>query len=227
MNAMNIKKALMPIAILLCLIILVAGCTDEVTDFGFNGAVTGRILDQNGNIVAGDVTANNLLVYLLGEQDTEPLTVRVLGDGTYTNTHLYPQKYTLSVRGAVMPVEDATVDLTGDMVVKDFTVIPLLTLAAPNINASGGAVTVGYNIAENAGNVAETRVVYVSTVPYPGPSTGSGAYWTTLNESVDQNQGDVTITGLESGKKYHVRIAARAEGSTYWNFSEQASFNAQ
>src|SRR5690554_1939072 len=96
------------------IMVITSGCDDTVTDFGFDGRISGMITDPSGNRVSGDVTTSTLIVYALGQYDKEPMEIRVKGDGTYANTHLYPQVYTLWVEGPVISAEEVQVDLTGD-----------------------------------------------------------------------------------------------------------------
>lgn len=224
MKTYNILKLMI---IFLIAIFLNSGCDDTETDFGFSGQISGKILDPSGNIVPGDVTRNNLMVYLHGELDTQPMIIRVKGDGTYANTHLYPQSYTLSVVGAIMPIDDITVDLKGTPVVRDISVTPFLTIPLPGIvgSVTSNSVTVSYSITENEGKTCKSRIIFVSTVPFPSQSTGSGAWWQTVSKTVTQNEGQITITGLNSGKTYYVRIGALAVGTTMWNFSDQITFD--
>src|SRR5690554_5885304 len=88
----------------LCLMILVwaTGCQNEaIVEFGFDGSFSGTVVDQNGNIVAGNITNNNLVVRALGERDQVSTDMRVDGDGTFGNTKLYPKKYKIWISGPV------------------------------------------------------------------------------------------------------------------------------
>ena len=223
---MNKYKKVQFFAIFIASFFLLFGCDEAITDYGFTGQISGRILDQAGNIVSGDITTNHMTVYVLGELDTEPIPIRVKGDGTYTNIHLYPQKYKVWLDGPVANASEYNVDLTGNPVVQDFTVTPFLTIPPPSLVGSPTAsdVTVSYSITENAGYTAKVRSIYVSTVSYPGQSTGSGAYWQTVKKTVTANQGTEKITGLKANTTYFVRVEAQANGTTQFNLSDQISF---
>jgi len=223
---MNKYKKVKFFAIFIASFFLLFGCDEAITDYGFTGQISGRILDQAGNIVSGDITTTDMTVYVLGELDTEPIPIRVKGDGTYTNIHLYPQKYKVWLVGPVANASEYNVDLTGSPVVQDFTVTPYLTIPPPSVVGSPTAneVTVNYSITENAGYTAVVRNIYVSTVSYPGQSTGSGAYWQTIKKAVNANQGTETITGLKANTTYYIRVEARADGTNMFNLSDQISF---
>ncbi len=211
-------------AVVIGLVFLVLGCEDlEPT---FTGQISGKILDQNGNIVSGDVTSDDLLVLALGENDFQEMRIRVLGDGTYTNTYLYAQTYDVWVTGAISAPAKVTFDLRKGPVKHDIIVTPFLTIPPPTLVGSPSAdkVTISYSITGNEGHIAEERAIYVSTVSYPSRNTGSGAEWTTIRKTVAEDSGDLTIEGLKSGTNYFVRVTARAIGTSRWNLSDQIKF---
>jgi len=222
----NIGTVLKNSALLLLIIIMVSGfgCDDgRITDWGYDGQINGQILDQDGNIVSGDITTASFTVFALGERDQIPMQMRVKGDGSYANTHLFPQSYTVWVEGPVDAPDPVTVDLTGNPVQHNITVTPFLTVHPPETvgSPSSSEVAISYQIIENEGYIVNDRLVYASTVSYPSQSTGSGGHFHTIQQPLDENQGNETITGLESNTRYHIRIAARAEGTSEWNLSDQ------
>lgn len=217
---------------LLLTVTVTAACGDRITDFGFDGKLSGTVTDPSGNIISGDVATRNVIVFAHGERDDVPMEIRVKGDGTYANDHLYPQRYRVWVEGPVVSSATAdnpvSVDLTGAPVKEDFTVTPFLSVATPQVAATAPtAISVSYQIQENEGKVAEERRVYVSTVSWPGSATGSGVSWKTVTRSLESNAGSVTVDGLTAGKKYYVRTAARAAGAGQWNISDQVIVNTQ
>jgi hypothetical protein len=205
------------------------GCNEPVYDFGFDGELSGRVIDNSGNPVSGDVKLATYSVHALGENDLVSMVMRIKGDGSYSNTKLYPQSYKVSLRGPFVGsiTDTVVVDLTGGRNVEhNFTVTPFLTIPAPVISGSPAStsVTVNYTITGNAGNAPNLREIYVSTVSWPTRTTGSGMGYRTVNTTVATDQGTATITGLEPGRIYFVRIGARAAGQTLFNHSEQVSF---
>lgn len=210
------------------LIIVAAGCDESITDFGFTGGISGTITDQAGAIVSGDVATAHFRVFALGELDDEPMEIRVNGDGTYANEHLYPQRYQLWIDGPVLSsaTQDTpeTVDATGAAVTQDFSVTPFLTIPAPTADEpTSGQVSISYSIAETDGHVVAERSAFVSTASWPGLETGSvGNVTHTIIADLPATSGTVTVTGLEEGRdRYYVRIGARAEATDQWNMSEQ------
>jgi len=204
--------------------LLLVACNEEITDFGFEGSLSGKVIDQSGNIVAGDITSGGFVVKALGEHDEVAMTLRVKGDGTFSNMKLFPQKYQVWVEGPVVSDGEVTVDLTGNKAVtKDFVVTPFLAIDTPVLSgsATSSEMTVTYRITGNAGYTVATKELYCSMVPYPNASTGSGPYYTTIKLGLSAQSGTVTIAGLTAGTKYFIRVGAKANGASAFNYSDQ------
>lgn len=203
----------------------ISSCDKNVTDFGFDGAISGSIKDQSGNIVAGDVTSNTILVKALTEGDIVTIDIRVKGDGTYENNKLYPGPTKFWITGPVTMENDTfLVDLSANNVVHhDFVVVPFLTVNLPVVEGkpTASTVTVNYKIIPNEGHVSDLRQIYCSTVPYPNANIGSGPQYETKTVNVSTDEGEVTITGLQPNTKYFIRVGARAKGTSALNYSEQ------
>jgi len=215
-------------AICIMLLFFVSGCDKTVTDFGFDGAISGRIVDQAGNIVAGDITSTALSVKALGQGDIVTIDMRVKGDGTYQNTKLSPKMHKIFITGPVTPVDDTLrIDFsTTQTVTHDFVVVPFITIKKPAITGNPAAteVTISYEMTPNNGKTVTKREVYCSTNPYPNTSTGSGPYFHSVKASLSTDSGSKTITGLTSGTTYFLRIGAQASGTSSLNFSDQITF---
>jgi hypothetical protein len=204
-------------------------CNEPITDFGFDGKITGIVTDNNGNPVSGDRKLATYSVHALGEFDKVPMVMRILGEGDYANTMLYPQSYKVTLRGPFIgsPTDTIVVDLTGgNIVAHNFTVTPLLTIPPPSIsgNPTANEVNISYSITGNSGNIPNLREVYVSTVSWPTRTTGSGMGYQSVNLAVTADTGTATITGLQPDTRYFVRVGARAAGQSLFNHSEQIVF---
>ena len=217
-------------SLIFCWIIflLITSCQKMITDFGFDAAISGRVIDETVNIVAGDITSGILLVQAMGDGDNETIDMRVKGDGTYQNTKLFPKKYRIWITGLVTPVNDTLrVDFTTDkVIVNDFVVIPLITVNKPAVVGSPTAtsVNVSYDMTANSGNVIKKCELYCSTVPYPNASTGSGPFYNTVNVTLSIGSGTITVTGLTANTNYFLRIGAKSVGVPGMNYSEQITF---
>jgi len=216
----------------LCLLIWATGCQDEaIVDFGFDGAFSGTVVDQNNSIVAGNITNNNLVVRALGEGDQVSTDMRVDGDGTFGNSKLYPKKYKIWIAGPVKMVTDTLIiDFAKEKaVMQDLVVIPFLSLGQPEVvgNATASSVEISYSISGNEGSVPEKRELYISTNPYPDASTGSGPFFHSKVVALPTDAGTVLVEGLAAKTKYFIRTGAQATGANGINFSEQTIITTQ
>ena len=209
-------------------LLLITGCEKTITDFGFDGAISGKVVDQAGNIVPGDITSTALSVKALGEDDIVTIDMRVKGDGTYQNTKLYPKKYRIWITGPVTPVGDTLrVDFTSTKTVtNDFVVVPFITVNKPALvgNPTATEANVSYEMTAASGKTVSKRELYCSTVPYPNANTGAGPYYNTVKVTLSTNSGSKAVTGLTSKTTYYLRIGAQASGATGMNFSDQITF---
>jgi hypothetical protein len=221
---MKIIRKIQHIVVGLSILLFWTGCNEDVTDFGFDGAISGVVKDAAGNIVAGDITSNTIVVKALTEGDIVTTDIRVNGDGTYQNTKLYPKPTKIWITGPVTVTGDTLrVDFSENKIVEhDFVVTPFITVKPPVSSAStANSITVNYEMVPNNGKVPNLREVYCSTNPYPNASTGSGPQFVTFKVSLADNSGSATISGLTSKTKYFIRAGARAAGSSVLNYSEQ------
>lgn len=211
------------------IILLTMACSKPITDFGFDGGISGTVRDAAGNLVGGDITNANFVVRVLAETDKSTIDLRIKGDGTFAHTKLYPVNSKVYISGPIVQAATDTVmlDLSGGkQVVHDFVVTPVFSIAKPVINGSPTATTASfdYNITANSTNTTSAREIYCSTVSFPNTSTGSGAAYSTVKASLPGNSGTVNLTNLKANTRYFVRVAARSS-STQYNFSEQITFN--
>jgi hypothetical protein len=219
----------------LSLFILLTSCNEDVSEFGFDGAISGVIKDQSGNIVAGDIASTNLRVMARGEGDNATMDMRVKGDGTYGNTKLYPKKFEITVSGPVTLVgAPLQVDFSKTKTVKhDFVVVPFVTANLPAVVGAPltDAITISYETIANEGRMIDRVRAFCSTNPYPNGSTGDGPYFhtktasRTLSPTVGTATGNFTFTGLKPNTKYYIRVEARAGGQALLNFSNQIIVN--
>ncbi len=223
------RKLIKDIGFLVLVIAVLTGCDKNITEFGFDGNLSGTVKDPSGNMVPGDITSDNLVVHALAEGDQTAIDIRVRGDGTFQNSKLYPVKTKVWLTGPVFPQ-------TPDTIIVDFSktstqtldleVTPFITIAKPEIlNKTSTSVEISYNMSGNNGKTPDVREVYCSTIPYPTSSTGSGPFYHTEKLELNDDAGVIVINGLTSGTEYHLRIGARADEETM-NYSEQVIFTA-
>jgi hypothetical protein len=214
-----------PIRLLLGCLLVLTGCYRDITEFGFDGSISGTVKDAAGNTVNGTTTSNALTVQALAEGDRVAIILRVKGDGTFQNTKLTPKKHRIWVTGPVTMTGDTLrVDFATEKVVqKDFVVTPFFSVATPTVSGSptSGSLAVTYAITANSSRTAGTRQVYCSTNPYPDASIGTGPFFDTKTVALTANTGTATIAGLAPKTKYYIRVGAQATGVAGFNYSNQ------
>jgi hypothetical protein len=221
---MNLIHKLKTLAVCGLLLLTLTNCERGVTDFGFDGSISGTVKDQAGNIVPGTTTSNAMTVQVMGETDKVVTIIRIKGDGTYQNTKLFPSKYRIWISGPATLVGDTVrADLSAERVLmKDLVVVPFISIKPPTAGASTAtSLDVNFDMTANSGKTVATREVFCSTNPYPDASTGSGPYYDTKRVALTTNSGKTTVTGLVSKTKYYIRIGAQATGASSMNYSDQ------
>jgi muramoyltetrapeptide carboxypeptidase LdcA involved in peptidoglycan recycling len=206
-------------------------CQEPITEFGFDAVLKGTVSNQSGDLISGDITSGATDIRALGEEDDAPMIMRLKGDGTYQNTKLYPQTYSVWLTGPFIESPTTEVDInlrTTKEVTHNFVVTPFVDCMTPVLSGSpASTISVNYSISGNGGYIAGSVRVLCSTVNYPSVSTGSGPGYTTLTSEVTNEaqsadmSGTVEFTDLESSQRYFIRIAARANGASAYNYSDQ------
>src|SRR5665647_2428806 len=157
------------------LIMLLSGCQKKiVSDFGFDGDFSGKVVDQSGKVVPWDITSANMTVKALGKGDIVTIDMRVKGDGTFQNTKLFPKSYRIWISEPLTMTEDTVrVDLSSDkVIVKNFVVTPFITVDQPAVVGSPTATTidVSYIMTANSGKVVSKRELYLSLIHISEPT---------------------------------------------------------
>jgi hypothetical protein len=209
------------------MLFLAISCDKPITDFGFDGGLSGTVKDAAGNVVPGDITNSNFVIRVLAETDVSTIDLRIRGDGTFSHTKLYPVLSKVYISGPIVAAESDTVfiDLSGGkQAVHDFVVTPVFTIDKPVIvdTPSDTTVNVSFNITANSAKTPSSREIYCSTVQYPNTSTGSGASYSTIKKTLPSDNGTYLITGLNWNTRYFIRIGVKSS-TTQYNFSEQVT----
>lgn len=204
---------------------IIFGCNKDVTDFGFDGQISGTVKDEAGKIVSGDAATNVIVVNVLGERDRSTIQIRVKEDGTYQNTKLFPQKYKIWISGNVTPIgfDTLRVDCKTQTVQQvDLTVKPFTWSTVEVTNVTSTSLTVNYSIFSDGIHGIKSREAYCSDVPSPTTSLGTGTLYDSKKKTLSNAAGSITYDGLTPGKKYFIRIGSLSStGGSSWNYSEQ------
>jgi hypothetical protein len=201
---------------------------EMVADPGFNGTISGTLVNKSNVPVYADILTNNLIINAKGEGDISPTIIRVDGKGKYSYSKLYPKVYKIYVNGPVFlsSPDTARIDFSsGNSVVQDFVVEPFVTV---NLQLAGTpidtTVTVNFSATGNQGKIPAVREIYCCTSPYPNRNIGTSAYYSTVTKVVTTDSGVLKITGLKWGVKYYLRMGANGKTGTandLMNYSDQ------
>jgi hypothetical protein len=206
------------------LLLLSATACQKQPDFGNDRAVSGKMTDKAGDIIAGDITTTDLIVRALGDGDVVTTDLRVAGDGTYANNKLFAKKYKIWVSGPVVGGDTFSVDLKAQKTVTyDFLVTPFVLLSTPTVSGgpSDTAVTIQYAMTVLAGHTVTKRELYCSTNPFPNAIIGSGYGYTTTKVTLTGDAGTATVTGLVTKTQYYIRVGAQTSDGKGFNYSPQ------
>lgn len=199
--------------------------------------LTGRVIDQVTGEALDSEQPNGFRIKLSEiswSDNPQPEYFWGKADGTFNNTKIFAGTYEISpVEGAFFDVEPQRVEIKGEVNV-EFKVIPYLTVTASAIKrVDAGTLDVTYTISRSkvGAKIIDARV-FVSK----NPNVGSNIIDNDLSPMRNFKEvADVevlnmtfkeTIKGLESGKKYYVRVGARTDNaSKRYNFSKVTEVN--
>lgn len=145
-------------------------------------------------------------------------------DGTYNQGRIFSSTYkVVPVEGAFFPADTQRVTVNGVAEI-DFTVTPFLAVEA-TITPGSGSVTATYKLLRTkVGEKISDAKIIASSVPTVSNAVYDPGKAVTRNlTAIDDltilaSQYTDVLGGLESGKTYYVRVAARTGGARY-NYS--------
>lgn len=197
--------------------VILAACeTDNYS--GPNAELTGRFLDvDTDELIAQDIIRGTTIDMLEhGYNATTPqYHLKVKADGTYANTQLFANTYTVQpVRGNFVTVEPQDIELSGQAVL-DFRVLPYIRVREASIVKNGSKITATFKLQQNVTNNIRKVGLYAHYDASVGEPFRLVASENNLNSVVDPNQVYTLEIDLPSnsatllaGKEYFFRIGA-------------------
>lgn len=184
---------------------------------GPNAALSGSFIDaETGELVQQDVIrGTNIQLTEHGYDPVSPQLLVVKNDGTYANTLLFANTYTVQpVRGNFIAVTPQEVAIKGDTKL-DFTVTPYIRIEEVNIVRNDTKVVATFKVRQNVTNNVRKIGLYVHADPNVGETMRLAAAENTLNAVIDPAQLytleiDLAANSstLVSGKPYFFRVGA-------------------
>lgn len=210
----------------LLFVFFLSACSKIDNYSGPNAAIKGSVIDNLTNKPIQTEAPNGFFIRIEeNHSNAAPRNFSGKADGTFQNTAVFAGSYkVLPINGAFFAPDTAIVNVSGVTTV-DFTVTPFLKVDATATTVSGGVV-LKYKISRSAasGKIMERKAVAFqsdkvsSTVFNAQVTTNLSA---TPDEDILDTEFTDTITGLESGKTYYVRVAAKTNNSNNkYNYSE-------
>lgn len=231
---------------LLLIVTLFSSCFELDNYDAPDAGIDGKLIDkETGEIVYTEQPDGcRIRLYDLSYENPTPLDFWAKADGTFRNVALFSGDYEVApVEGAIFPMENETVRLKG-VTNHDFKVTPFLKVnyieTIPGENEAG-TVTVKFNLKRSVTpegmeigkkTISEAWVL-CNTIPVV--SYYNGGYIDKLSvkkvlsrtsdENIENKEQEITLTELESGKKYYLRVAALSSCSynttlKRYNYSE-------
>lgn len=207
-------------------LLLFSACSKIDNYSGPNATIKGSVIDNMTNKPIQTEAPNGFYIRLEeNHSNSTPLNFSGMANGTFQNAAVFAGSYkVVPITGAFFTPDTAIVNVSGVTNV-DFTVTPYLEVAATATAVAGGVV-VKYNISRS---VVSDKIIESKSVASLTPKVSS----TVFNQQVTNNLSGIadedvlsteftdTITGLQSGKTYYVRAAAKTNNSNNkYNYSE-------
>lgn len=203
-------------AFLFLAVILFGACEKDNFD-GPTAGLSGRLIDADTKeLIQQDIIRGSTIeIVEHGYDPVRPQYLIVKNDGTYENSMLFDNMYTVRpVRGNFVTPEAIDIRISGKTV-QDFTVTPYLRIQDLNITKQGNLVVATFRLQQNViGNVQKIGI-YVDKDPRVGEPMRLGQKEQTLNASSDPNtvyrleyNPDEFAAQMPRGKAYYFRVGA-------------------
>ncbi len=207
----------------------VIACSDVDNYEAPHQTLSGSLIDTETGEAIPSQAPNGLRIRLYDQQYTDPQPIDFWGtqEGTFTNNRLFAGDYKLIAdNGGFYPLDTVLISLPveGDLTIE---ATPYLRISA-EATASNGNIIVSYTIAESKPNESQIveKGVFVNSTHYVDMNNFVNDNPFTDLSSVDDaetTQGTITdtITGLEAGNTYYLRVGASSDNiGSHYNYSK-------
>lgn len=208
------------------LTVLLSSCFELDNYDAPNAGINGRLIDSETGETVYTEQPDGCRIRLLdqGYENPTPLNFWAKADGTFRNVALFNGDYIVSpTEGPFFPVEEELVTLKG-VTDHDFKVTPFLKIKKLEVvPGDAGTVTVKFSLKRSTlpegmeigrKTISEAWLLCNTT---PIVSYYNGGYndlsvkktlSRTSDETIENREQEITLTNLESGVKYYLRLAA-------------------
>ncbi|WP_262245898.1 DUF3823 domain-containing protein [Parapedobacter soli] len=202
--------------VLMCGLLLFSSC--ELDNYGGPDAqLSGRIIDsETGEPIQSDIVEGTTIKII--EHGYDPVTpqyLRVKTDGTYANTMLFANTYTIQPDQRNFSQIDVQEIEIGKDTQLDFMVTPYIRVKDVSIKQEGNNIIAEFKLQQLTTDAVKKIGLYASGESIVGERVRSVAVERELNQQVDENETFRIGLNLvrnsaffESGRKYFFRIGA-------------------
>lgn len=203
-------------SIFLIAAVALASCEKDNYD-GPTAGLSGRFIDAGTKqLVEQDIISGTQIELIEhGYDPVSPQFLVVKNDGTYENSLLFENMYTVTpVRGNFIDIESQDIRIAGNTTL-DFTVTPYIRVLEPSITKSGNIVTATFKLQQNVSTNIRKIGLYVHSDSRVGEPMRLVAAEQDINAVSDPNHVysitlDVSAysSQLPAGRKYYFRAGA-------------------
>lgn len=184
---------------------------------GPNASLRGNIIDsETGELIQSDIiNGTTIKIIEHGYDPVTPQYLRVKNDGTYANTKLFANTYTVQpdVRNFIQ-IDPQEVKIGKDTRL-DFKVTPYIRIKLISLKQEGNNIVATFSLKQMTGDNISKIGLYISGEPIVGEPSRSVATEKKIDRQVAE--GEIFKLGinaannsafLQSGKQYFVRVGA-------------------
>ncbi|MGX5816909.1 DUF3823 domain-containing protein [Chitinophaga lutea] len=199
--------------------LIFSACEKDNYD-GPTAGLSGSFIDgDTKQLIEQDIIGGTQIELLEhGYDPVEPFFLIVKNDGTYENSMLFENMYTVTpVRGNFIPIQPQELKIAGKTKL-DFTVTPYIRVLDAQVTKSGTIVTAKFRIQQNVTNNVKKIGLYVHSDSRVGEPLRLAAAEQDINAvtnpqtvyTLSINVADHTST-LKTGKKHYFRVGAQID----------------
>lgn len=211
----------------------------ELDNFqGPDGGISGQFIDtQTGELIQQDIIQGTRIE--LTEHGYDPVAKQYLvvkNDGTYENSQLFQNTYTIQpVNGNFIPIDPQEVEI-GSNTVFDFELTPYLRIIGEEFGRVGDKITVTFRLEQNVVNNVSEIGFYAFEEPTVGEPIHTIAHEKTLNRTVSGDEIftlelDISANASEFASSKNIeelffRVGAKIDiGDAKFNYAPVISFD--
>lgn len=214
---MNKSKLFLYLSVALCMLVMSTSCS-KLDNYGApNAQLSGSIKDsETGELIQSDIiNGTTIKIVEHGYNPVTPQYLIVKNDGTYSNTMLFANTYTIQPEQRNFMQLDSQVVKLGVNTNLDFLVTPYIRVKDVSIEQQGNVIIATFKLQQLTADPVGTIGLYANTQPIVGQPARTVATEKVLNRSVGQDE--VFRIGinaarnsafLATGGKYYFRVGA-------------------